>query len=139
MAIQRIKLMDKCYNETNIAVIFELVRISNDDDMSIFDFKVISTFEHTTLETQLTLFEDDLECLQELPGALNVTEITFLEPDLSFTIIDDAYDDVTVYVNFDSGLRHSNIVTDSGLALRLNVTRETLQTFFDEIIRMTSQ
>ncbi|MDF4071778.1 hypothetical protein P3W82_21420, partial [Staphylococcus aureus] len=38
-----------------------------------------------------------------------------------------------IYIDFDSGLRHSNMATESGISLRINVTKSDFTKFINEL------
>ena len=64
---------------------------------------------------------------------LIVTEIYFIEPDLHFTIIDFNQELLCIYIDFDSGLRHSNMAKESGISLRINVAKSDFTKFINEL------
>ncbi|ELJ9310704.1 hypothetical protein RT943_001502 [Staphylococcus pseudintermedius] len=42
-------------------------------------------------------------------------------------------DEIILYVHYDSGMLCSNTGTDSGVAVKLNVTQHAFQSFIDEL------
>ncbi|HCW8870562.1 TPA: hypothetical protein OYK14_002152, partial [Staphylococcus aureus] len=38
-----------------------------------------------------------------------------------------------IYIDFDSGLRHSNMATESGISLRINVAKSDFTKFINEL------
>ncbi|WP_148184267.1 hypothetical protein [Macrococcoides caseolyticum] len=45
----------------------------------------------------------------------------------------DLEDGILVYINLDSGIEYSNIATDSGLSIRLNITYDSFTRFLSSI------
>ncbi|TXO21695.1 hypothetical protein FVP26_03355, partial [Staphylococcus aureus] len=82
------------------------------------------------------LFDSDMDNLKYIEYDNPVTEIYFIEPDLHFTIIDFNQELLCIYIDFDSGLRHSNMVTESGVSLRINVTKSGFTKFINELVSL---
>ena len=63
-----------------------------------------------------------------------MSEIHFFESDLLFTLIEYGSEELCLYVNMDSGLRLNKCATDSGISLRLNVTKSDFEKFINDLI-----
>ncbi|PNZ02109.1 hypothetical protein [Staphylococcus muscae] len=100
-----------------------------EDQMTVFYFDVSSTFEKHTIVTDFVMFSSDMKNLKCFELTPPVSEVYFIEPDINMTIIDFGLDVLSVYANLDSGLRHSNMSTESGLAIKLNTTKDELYSF----------
>ncbi|HHV6090515.1 TPA: hypothetical protein ACUL0C_002497 [Staphylococcus aureus] len=82
---------------------------------------------------EFALFDSDMDNLKHMDYDNPVTEIYFIEPDLHFTIIDFNQELLCIYIDFDSGLRHSNMATESGISLRINVAKSDFTKFINEL------
>ncbi|HGH0907499.1 TPA: hypothetical protein ACJHI5_002047 [Staphylococcus pseudintermedius] len=60
-------------------------------------------------------------------------DISFLEPGLYLSVIHLEDYEIILYVHYDSGMLCSNTGTDSGVAVKLNVTQHAFQSFIDEL------
>ncbi|WP_380571707.1 hypothetical protein ACFDHU_01320 [Staphylococcus hyicus] len=126
-------LLDELYKESQTSLSFEFHKRVDDDD-AIYYFTVVGSFENMRFYTELALFDSDIEKLKAFKCKSPVSEIHFIEPDVTFTIIKRGRHDISVYVNIDSGLRFSNIVSESGCTIKINVSRKTFYQFIKEII-----
>ncbi|PCF86200.1 hypothetical protein [Staphylococcus intermedius] len=126
-------LKDNAFKYNHVAVTFNLESVVEDEGEKIFNFKVKSTFDNQSVSTDLALFESDLQQLQQLEFKTGMTDISFLEPDLYFTVIPLEDGEMVLYVHYDSGMLYSNIGTDAGVAVKLNVTQRAFQVFIDEL------
>lgn len=123
-------LKDRDFDENNISINF---KPNCENQKEQINFDVICSYESNKIQTCITLFEDDFQNLDDFKIDSIPYEIDFLEPDLSFTIIDNEEGDIIVYINFDSGLRHSNIATESGISLKLNSTEKEFTSFIQSL------
>ncbi|MFG6183986.1 hypothetical protein ACF7HK_13995, partial [Staphylococcus aureus] len=62
--------------------------------------------------------------------------INLVEPYLHFTIIDFNQELLCIYIYFDSGLRHSNMATESCISLRINVAKSGFTKFINELVSL---
>ncbi|KFE41386.1 hypothetical protein [Staphylococcus agnetis] len=129
-------LQDGLYTESQTSLTFEFLKVTKEDELTIYDFKIIVSFENTHFHTDFSLFDMDIENLKKFKCKSRLSEIHFLEPDLTFTIIKRNRHDLTVFVTLDSGLRHSNCVSESGGTIKLNVTKKTFYQFLNELIKI---
>lgn len=125
-------LKDRSYRENNVAIAFKLKNTMVNDGESIFYFTVIITYEHEKILTELAVFKDDIDNLKNFKITEQVNEFYFYEPDISFLVVD--IDDLYFFINLDSGLRHSNMCTDSGVSLRMNISVESLEKFISDLV-----
>ncbi|MBQ5153504.1 hypothetical protein D6861_005480 [Macrococcoides caseolyticum] len=121
-------LKDRDYKENNIALI--LVKKEERDVCTVYN--LIISYDNRNVSKEIALFEEDIFLMNtyKLENTLNF--LYFTEPDLSFTIID-LEDSILVYINLDSGIEYSNIATDSGLSIRLNITYDSFTRFLSSI------
>ncbi|ALN75886.1 hypothetical protein [Staphylococcus agnetis] len=129
-------LQDDLYTESQTSLTFEFLKVNKEDALTIYDFKIIVSFENSHFYTDFSLFDMDIENLKKFKCKSRLSEIYFLEPDLTFTIIKRNRHDLTVFVTLDSGLRHANIVSESGCTIKLNVTKKTFDQFLNELIKI---
>ncbi|GJF52272.1 hypothetical protein [Staphylococcus argenteus] len=133
MSFTKIILADASYVHSNTSITFTLKDEVFDEDNKIFYLDTCATYENQEIKLELALFDSDLDYLKHLEVDNPVTEIYFIEPDLHFTIIDCNQELLCIYIDFDSGLRHSNMVTESGISLRINVTKTDFTKFINEL------
>lgn len=134
MISKNIKLQDSSYESSNTSLTLKLKRIENDEDSKIYYLDAVLEFENEKAETELAVFDFDIDFLKNLEYSFPVTDIYFTEPDISLTVIDYESDELCIYVNLDSGLKHKNESTDSGLSIRLNVEKQVFDNFINQII-----
>lgn len=133
MNSNKITLKDIFYSDSHSSIAFTLKDSKIEEGTKIFYFEVTITFEDNEIFTDFTMFDHDIKNLKRFTYTFPVSEIYFMEPDLSFTLIDFNSAYLSVYMNLDSGLRYSNIGTESGLAIRLNVTNEAFSAFLAQL------
>lgn len=133
MTSNTVVLKDISFLESQASIIFSLKNIKMEDQMTVFYFDVSSTFEKHTIVTDFVMFSSDMKNLKYYELTSPVSEIYFIEPDINMTIIDFGLDVLSVYVNLDSDLRHSNMSTESGLAIKLNTTKDELYSFLAKL------
>lgn len=126
-------LKDINFKENNILISLELLKAKIIDDIKHFYFKIIITYENSCFEKEIVLFADDIQNLSIHNFTNDCPDHFFNEPDLWLTIIQLNNNDLILYINFDSGLNHMNIATESGLSVRMNVTKESFNTFANNL------
>ncbi|MCO4097495.1 hypothetical protein [Macrococcoides canis] len=126
--VKKFILKDRDYKENNIAL--TLVKKEERDVCTVYNLMI--SYDNSNVSKEIALFEEDILLMNtyKLDSTLNF--LYFTEPDLSFTIID-LEDGILVYINLDSGIEYSNIATDSGLSIRLNLTYESFTRFLSSI------
>lgn len=129
----KVILTDSSYLHSKASITFILKDVVIEEESKIFYFDTNATFENQEIKFELALFDSDMDNLKHLEYDNPVTEICFIEPDLHFTIIDFNQELLCIYIDFDSGLRHSNMATDSGISLRINVTKTDFTKFINEL------
>ncbi|MCS5349597.1 hypothetical protein NYT34_09770 [Staphylococcus aureus] len=133
MNATKVILADASYLYSKASITFILKDVVIEEDNKIFYFDTSATFEDQEIKFELALFDSDMDNLKHLEYDNPVTEIYFIEPDLHFTIIDFSQELLCIYIDFDSGLRHSNMGTESGVSLRINVTKTDFTKFLNEL------
>ncbi len=133
MSILATVLKDMDFKENNIFFSLEHLETKTIDDIKHIFFKVKVTYESSIIEKELVLFEDDIQNLDISNFTNNSPDYFFNEPDIWLTIIQLNKNDLILYINFDSGLIQSNMATESGLSVRMNVTKESFNIFVNNI------
>ncbi|MBO0928001.1 hypothetical protein J2P86_11465 [Staphylococcus sp. 30400_3112M30941] len=133
MNTTKVILADASYLHSKASITFILKNVVIEEGNKIFYFDTSATFEDQDIKFELALFDSDMDNLKNLEYDNPVTEIYFIEPDLHFTIIDFSQELLCIYIDFDSGLRHSNMATESGISLRINVTKTDFTKFLNEL------
>ncbi|MBA8763012.1 hypothetical protein [Staphylococcus coagulans] len=131
-------LKDDAYEKSNVSITFTLKNIRMDEGLIIYYFEVMTQFENQQIETELAIFNDEIQHLKGLEFTPPITKLYFLEPDISLTVIEVEKDEFCVYVNLDSGVRMHNIATESGISVRLNVAQSSFKQFINEIASIES-
>lgn len=126
-------LKDIDFKENNILFSSEHLETKTIDDIKHIFLKVKVTYESSVIEKDLVLFEDDIQNLDINNFTNNSPDYFFNEPDIWLTIIQLDKNDLILYINFDSGLIQSNMATESGLSVRMNVTKESFITFINNL------
>ncbi|MDF4071636.1 hypothetical protein P3W82_20670, partial [Staphylococcus aureus] len=114
----KVILRDASYVHSKTSITFILKDVVIEEDNKIFYFDTSATFEDQEIKFEFALFDSDMDNLKHMEYDNPVTEIYFIEPDLHFMIIDFNQEMLCIYIDFDSGLRHSNMATESGISLR---------------------
>ncbi|MCY1026859.1 hypothetical protein OWI79_14375 [Mammaliicoccus sciuri] len=94
---------------------------------------MIINYENTSIEKEILLFEDDIQNLKLSNFTNNSPDYFFNEPDFWFTIIQLNKKELGIYINFDSGLNHMNMATESGFSVRMNVTKKSFNIFINKL------
>ncbi|MDG4944001.1 MULTISPECIES: hypothetical protein [Staphylococcus] len=134
MDSKNIILKDAFYSNSKSSLTLKPLRNTTDDEEKIIYYEVIIEFENQKFKSELAIFEEDIENLKNFEYTFPMTDFYFIEPDITFTILDYESEYLSLYVNLDSGLRYSNECTESGLSVRLNVTKEDIDRFMNKII-----
>ncbi|MBO1209255.1 hypothetical protein [Mammaliicoccus sciuri] len=121
-------LKDIDFKENNILLSLEHIKSITVDDIKYNFFKMMITYENTCIEKEILLFEDDIQNLKLSNFTNKSPDYFFNEPDFWFTIIQLNQTDLVLYINFDSGLNHMNMATESGFSVRI-VTKESFNIF----------
>ncbi|HDA2081610.1 TPA: hypothetical protein O4418_001727 [Staphylococcus aureus] len=134
----KVILKDASYLHSKTSITFILKDVVIEEDNKIYYFDTSATFEDQEIKFEFALFDSDMDNLKYIEYDNPVTEIYFIEPDLHFTIIDFNQELLCIYIDFDSdsGLRHSNMVTESGVSLRINVTKSGFTKFINELVSL---
>lgn len=134
----KVILKDASYLHSKTSITFILKDVVIEEDNEIYYFDTSATFEDQEVEFEFALFDSDIDNLKHIEYDNPVTEIYFIEPDLHFTIIDFNQELLCIYIDFDSdsGLRHSNMATESGISLRINVAKSGFTKFINELVSL---
>lgn len=126
-------LKDVDFKENNIVVSLKHIKSLSIDDINHTYFKLMVTYEQSCIEKEIVLFDDDIQNLDLSTFTNDFPDYFFYEPDFWLTIIQLNDNDLILYINFDSGLNHMNMATESGLSVRMNVTKESFITFTNNL------
>lgn len=132
----KVILKDASYLHSKTSITFILKDVVIEEDNKIYYFDTSATFEDQEIKFEFALFDSDMDNLKYIEYDNPVTEIYFIEPDLHFAIIDFNQELLCIYIDFDSGLRYSNMVTESGVSLRINVTKSGFTKFINELVSL---
>lgn len=127
--VNTIVLKDKDFKENNIS--FTLNKYKKTDVCTLYKAKL--TYENIVTNKEFAFFKEDIDLLEDFQLLEKVEFIYFIEPDLSFTVIDLEDNDILLYINLDSGITFSNIATDSGLSIRMNTTIQEFNHFINAL------
>ncbi|MCD8777158.1 hypothetical protein MXE81_01890 [Mammaliicoccus sciuri] len=128
-----ITLKDIDFKVNNILLSLEHIKSITIDDIKYNFFKMIINYENTSIEKEILLFEDDIQNLKLSNFTNNSPDYFFNEPDFWFTIIQLNKKELGIYINFDSGLNHMNMATESGFSVRMNVTKKSFNIFINKL------
>lgn len=126
-------LKDVDFKENNIVVSLKHIKSLSIDDINHTYFKLMVTYEQSCIEKEIVLFDDDIQNSDLSTFTNDFPDYFFYEPDFWLTIIQLNDNDLILYINFDSGLNHMNMATESGLSVRMNVTKESFITFTNNL------
>lgn len=129
----KVILRDASYLHSKTSLTFILKNVVIEEDNKNFYFDTSATFEDQEVKFEFALFDSDMDNLKHIEYDNPVTEVYFIEPELHFTIIDFNQELFCIYIDLDSGLRHSNMATDSGISLRINVSKTDFTKFINEL------
>ena len=136
MHLKKIILKDMYHGTSNTSLELVLKKILEDYGEKIFYIDTTLKFEEQQLINEFAIFSHDINQLKKFDYTPPVSEIHFFEPDLSFTLIEYGSEELCLYVNMDSGLRLNKCATDSGISLRLNVTKSDFEKFINNLISL---
>ncbi|QLK86448.1 hypothetical protein [Staphylococcus sp. 17KM0847] len=137
--MKNITLKDMHYHYNNISLTLFLTEVvRNENEASLFYFDVKVTYDHHTQYSKCVLFDNELHHLVLSESETPIQELYFIEPELSFTIIKVEHRFFCMYINFDSGINYSQVATESGLAIKINVTPKQLNIFLSELRALKS-
>ncbi|PTG77132.1 hypothetical protein BU657_11045 [Staphylococcus chromogenes] len=122
------------HGTSNTSLELVLKKILEDYGKKIYYIDTILKFEEQQLTNEFAIFSHDINQLKKFDYPPPVSEIYFFEPDLSFTLIEYESQELCLYVNMDSGLRLNNCATNSGISLRLNVTKSDFEKFINDLL-----
>ncbi|BCU51728.1 hypothetical protein ACUW9N_000954 [Staphylococcus auricularis] len=133
MSINPTVLKDVSFKENNILLSLDHTESKTIDDMKHIYFNMIITYENSSIKREIMLFEDDILNLNISNFTNDSPDYFFIEPDFWLTVIQLNNNDLILYINFDSGLIHTNIATDSGFSIRMNITKDSFDLFIKNI------
>ncbi|MBV5192187.1 hypothetical protein DWB90_04540 [Staphylococcus chromogenes] len=134
MHLKTLILKDVYHGTSNTSLELVLKKILEDYGEKIYYIDTILKFEEQQLTNEFAIFSHDINQLKKFDYPPPVSEIYFFEPDLSFTLIEYESQELCLYVNMDSGLRLNNCATNSGISLRLNVTKSDFEKFINDLL-----
>lgn len=126
-------LKDIDFKENNILFSLEHLETKTIDDIKHIFLKVKVTYESSAIEKDLVLFEDDLQNLDISNFTNNSPDYFFNEPDFWLTVIQLNDNELILYINFDSGLIHTNMATESGFSIRMNIMKDSFDVFIKNL------
>ncbi|WP_323714471.1 hypothetical protein P3T97_04310 [Mammaliicoccus sciuri] len=126
-------LKDIDFKENNIVLSLKHTKSLTTDDIKHTYFKLMVTYEQSCIEKEIVLLDDEIQNLNISNFTNDSPDYFFNEPDFWLTIIQLNENDLIFYINFDSGLNHMNMATESGLSVRMNVTKESFITFTNNL------
>ncbi|WP_105971425.1 hypothetical protein [Staphylococcus agnetis] len=59
-------LQDDLYTESQTSLTFEFLKVNKEDALTIYDFKIIVSFENSHFHTDFSLFDMDIENLKKI-------------------------------------------------------------------------
>lgn len=124
-------LKDNNFKENNIQFSLEHVESITTDDIKNIYFKLFATYEDSSIEKEIVLFEEDIQNLSIDSFTNNSPDYFFIEPDFWLTLIKVDQKEFILYINFDSGLHHSQMATESGFSLRMNISKDSFNVFLN--------
>ncbi|WP_278926475.1 hypothetical protein [Staphylococcus auricularis] len=133
MSINPTVLKDVSFKENNILLSLDHTESKTIDDIKHIYFNMIITYENSSIKREIMLFEDDILNLNISNFTSDSPDYFFIEPDFWLTVIQLNNNDWILYINFDSGLIHTNIATDSGFSIHMNITKGSFDTFIKNL------
>ncbi|WP_323702522.1 hypothetical protein [Mammaliicoccus sp. Dog046] len=128
-----VNLRDTNFKESNVQCQFEFIQTELIDDIKHYHYLLHVSYDRMQFEKEIVFFENEIESLDINHFTNNSPDFYFYEPDFWFTIFRQDEDELIVYLNFDSGLIHSNMATESGQSVRMNTTVEAFNTFLHDL------
>ncbi|MGJ5712802.1 hypothetical protein ACSBRB_06295 [Staphylococcus auricularis] len=133
MSINPTVLKDVSFKENNILLSLVHIESKTIDDIKHIYFNMIITYGNSSIKREIMLFEDDILNLSISNFTNDSPDYFFIEPDFWLTVIQLNNNDLILYINFDSGLIHTNIATESGFSIRMNITKDSFDTFIKNL------
>lgn len=124
------ELRDESFADSHVEVQVDVLSVHNDEGMKLNHVRFTVTAAQDKWVQETTLFDDDADILADMTS---VGDYFFTEPDVWLTIVTIDEEQVVLYVNFDAGESLNKIVTESGRAVRLSVTRAHFEQFKSEL------
>ncbi len=134
MKSKYITLKDNAYAYSQSSLSFVLRNSLVEEGERIYYFDVFITVENIKYKLKIALFDSDFDNLKGFKYDTPISECYFIEPDFHLTVLHFGNEDLVVYVNIDSGLRYANVVTESGIAIKLNVTKDKFDYFINQLL-----
>ncbi|REH86944.1 hypothetical protein DOS58_00725 [Staphylococcus felis] len=129
-----ITLKDNAYAYSQSSLSFVLRNSLVEEGERIYYFDVFITVENIKYKLKIALFDSDFDNLKGFKYGTPISECYFIEPDFHLTVLHFGDEDLVVYVNVDSGLRYANVATESGIAIKLNVTKDKFDHFINQLL-----
>ncbi len=126
-------LKDVDFKENNILLSLDHIESKTIDDIKHIYFNMIITYENSSIKREITFFEDDISDLNISSFTNDSPDYFFNEPDFWLTVIQLNNNDLIIYINFDSGLIHTNMATESGFSIRMNITKDSFDIFIKNL------
>lgn len=126
-------LKDVDFKENNILLSLDHIESKTIDDIKHIYFNMIITYENSSIKREVILFEDDISDLNISNFTNDSPDYFFNEPDFWLTVIQLNNNDLILYINFDSGLIHTNMATESGFSIRMNITKDSFDIFIKNL------
>lgn len=126
-------LKDVDFKENNILLSLDHIESKTIDDIKHIYFNMIITYENSSIKREITFFEDDISDLNISSFTNDSPDYFFNEPDFWLTVIQLNNNDLILYINFDSGLIHTNMATESGFSIRMNITKDSFDIFIKNL------
>lgn len=133
MSINPTVLKDVSFKENNILLSLVHIESKTIDDIKHIYFNMIITYGNSSIKREIMLFEDDILNLSISNFTNDSPDYFFIEPDFWLTVSQLNNNDLILYINFDSGLIHTNIATESGFSIRMNITKDSFDTFIKNL------
>lgn len=128
-----IVLKDLNFDYSNVSIALKHKNTKIDDDLKTVIFDLTVSYEDKIIKDEFVLFSPEIDKLNNLTDHLNQIDYYFYEPNISFTAFENISENIVFYINIDSGLNYSNSPSDSGLSIRLEVTKNSFVAFINEI------
>lgn len=128
-----ILIKDINYESSNVSFCLNYKNTYIEDDLKAVIFDLTITYEDKIIKDEFVLYSLEIDKLENLSGNLDQLEYYFYEPNVSFTVFESISEDIVFYINLDSGLKHSNSPSDSGLSIRLEVEKTEFKSFINQL------
>ncbi|WP_144463791.1 hypothetical protein [Siminovitchia fortis] len=130
-----ILLKDVNYEESKTKLTTEIIRKNVvEDGITQVELKFVLNFGFGSVSRNITWTNYDIETvLSQIENIDGVGEISALEPDLSFFYTEVEQDQYLLYVDLDAGVINSNMGTESGVSLKMQIKKDDLLKWINEI------